>query len=190
MYSLRFNTPQAWVDAVLADFDHFLLDHAAAEKKASGMAISMISHYPDRPNLVSAMVDLSIEEMTHFREVVKIIYSRNLQLTADTKDPYANQLRDVLRSAKDDFFLDRLLVGSIIESRGCERFGLIANALDPGDLKRFYIALTASEARHEDLFLNLALEYFDEPAVMARLDDLLDIEAKICAALPIRPALH
>ena len=32
---LLFDTPSAWVDAVLADFDSFLLDHAAAEKKAS-----------------------------------------------------------------------------------------------------------------------------------------------------------
>ena len=39
----------------MADFDSFLLDHAAAEKKASGMAISMLSHYPDKVELVAAM---------------------------------------------------------------------------------------------------------------------------------------
>ncbi len=36
-----------WIGSVMADFDAFLLDHASAEKKASGMAMSMISHYPD-----------------------------------------------------------------------------------------------------------------------------------------------
>ena len=45
------------------DFDRFLLDHAAAEKKASGMALSMVSHYPDRTRLVAAMTDLAVEEM-------------------------------------------------------------------------------------------------------------------------------
>ncbi len=190
MVSLRFATPKAWTEAVLADFDAFLLDHAAAEKKASGMAISMLSHYPDHPALVAAMIDLSIEEMTHFREVVKLIYQRGGQLSADTKDAYVNQLRDHMRSEKKDFFLDRLLIGSIIESRGCERFGLIAKALPAGELKGFYQAIAESEARHEDLFLTLALAHFEEPAVMARLDELLTIEADICAALPIRAALH
>ena len=58
---LRFATPPAWTEAVMADFDSFLLDHAAAEKKASGRAISMLSHYPDRVELVAAMADLAIE---------------------------------------------------------------------------------------------------------------------------------
>ncbi|MDP5054736.1 MAG: tRNA-(ms[2]io[6]A)-hydroxylase, partial [Congregibacter sp.] len=52
---LLITTPSAWTDVVLADFDGFLQDHAAAEKKASGMAVSMLSHYPDRPQLVEAM---------------------------------------------------------------------------------------------------------------------------------------
>ena len=42
-YSLRFATPQAWIATVLADFDQFIIDHAAAEKKASGMVTSMLS---------------------------------------------------------------------------------------------------------------------------------------------------
>ena len=40
-------------------FDQFLLDHAAAEKKAAGMALSMLSHYPDRARLVTAMSELA-----------------------------------------------------------------------------------------------------------------------------------
>ena len=41
-------SPEGWVTCVLADFDAFLQDHASAEKKASGMALSMVSHYPDQ----------------------------------------------------------------------------------------------------------------------------------------------
>ena len=41
-------TQSQWVEAVLADFNTFLSDHASAEKKASGMALSMASHYQDR----------------------------------------------------------------------------------------------------------------------------------------------
>ena len=58
---------------VLADFDAFLQDHASAEK-ASGMALSIVSHYPDQPTLVQAMVDLAVEELNHYKEV--IAYSR------------------------------------------------------------------------------------------------------------------
>lgn len=190
MLSLRYPTPEQWTHTVLNDFDAFLIDHAAAEKKASGMAISMLSHYPDRPELVEAMIELAIEEMTHFREVVKIMTSRGLILGADTKDPYVGQLRNLMRKGSDVYFLDRLILGGIIESRGCERFGLVANALPKGDLKKFYLAITESESRHENLFIKLANIYFPKKEVDARLDELLDEEAKICEALPIIAALH
>ncbi|MFL0809832.1 MAG: tRNA-(ms[2]io[6]A)-hydroxylase [Agarilytica sp.] len=190
MFKLRYTTTSAWTEKVLSDFDAFLLDHAAAEKKASGMAISMLSHYPDREALVKAMIDLSIEEMTHFREVVKIMTERGLILGADSKDHYVLDLRKHMRKGSDVYFLDRLIIGGIIEARGCERFGLIAEALPEGDLKKFYTAITESESRHENLFIDLAELYFDKQVVDIRLDELLDEEAKICCALPITAALH
>lgn len=187
---LRLATPSAWTETVLANFDGFLLDHAAAEKKASGMAVSMLSHYPDRPAIVSAMVDLAIEEMTHFREVVKILHQRGLQLGPDDKDPYVNALRKLTRSGKEDYLLDRLLIGGVVEERGRERFGLVASALPPGPLKKFYLAITESEARHGNLFVELAQQYFPNDAIAVRLDELLRAEADIVAALPLRAALH
>jgi tRNA 2-(methylsulfanyl)-N6-isopentenyladenosine37 hydroxylase len=190
MYSLLYKTSPAWTEKVLADFDAFLLDHAAAEKKASGMAIAMLSHYPDKPDIVTAMIDLSLEEMTHFREVVKILHQRGLRLAADNKDPYVNALRLHMRKGKEVYLLDRLLIGSIVEARGCERFGMIAEALPSGDLKKFYRAIAESEARHEDLFGKLALRHFPATEVQARLDELLEIEADIVEHLPITAALH
>ncbi len=174
----------------MADFDAFLLDHAAAEKKASGMAISMLSHYPDRVELVNAMAELAIEEMTHYREVVKLIHSRGLITTKDEKDPYVNQFRQSLRKGSDEYFLDRLLIGGIIEARGAERFGLIAKALEPGQLKNFYTSISRSEERHQDLMVDLALLYFPEQTVLQRLQQLIEAEAKIVANLPHRAALH
>lgn len=190
MSKLRYHTPAEWADIVIADMDSFLIDHAAAEKKASGMANSMLSHYPDKKQLVTAMVDLSIEEMTHFREVVKIIHARGLQLQADSKDAYVNEFRKAIRKGSDIYFLDRLLVGSIIEARGCERFGLIGQALPAGELKDFYIAIAASEDKHDSLFEDLAKLYFPAEQVDQRMDELLDIEAAIVAKLPLRAALH
>lgn len=190
MLALRFATPSAWTRAVLDQFDDFLIDHAAAEKKASGMAMSMLSHYPDKPDIVSAMVDLAIEEMTHFREVVKILQGRGLQLRADNKDPYVNALRNESRNGTEVYLLDRLIIAGIIEARGHERFGLVAQALPEGELRRFYLAITESEGRHGQLFLDLAHNHFTPPTVAERLGQLLDIEGRIVADLPIRSALH
>ena len=189
-FKLASKTPAAWVATVLADFDAFLLDHAAAEKKASGMALSMLSHYPDRVELVAAMADLAVEEMIHYREVVKIIHSRGNITASDEKDAYVNEFRKSLRKGSDDYFLDRLLVGGIIEARGAERFGLVAEALPEGPLKTFYTSISRSEERHLDLMFELAYSYFDRSVVDQRLALLADIEAAIIARRPLRAALH
>lgn len=187
---LRFATPIAWVQAVINDFDAFLLDHAAAEKKASGMAVSLISHYPDRKVLVEAMVELAIEELSHYKEVIKVVHERGLQLAADTKDEYVTAFRKHFRKGKDDYFLDRLIVAGIIEARGAERFALVAKALPEGRLKNMYKAIANSEKRHYKEFIELAQEYFDADAVNTRADELLDIEAEIVKSLPIKALLH
>jgi len=187
---LLFATPPTWTDAVMANFDAFLQDHATAEKKASGMAISMLSHYPDRRELVAAMADLAVEELTHYREVVKWIHRRGLTTIADRKDPYVLGFRESIRRGREAYLMDRLLTASIIEARGAERFALVAAALTPGPLKKFYQSIARSEERHFELFLNLANTYLDPQAVEVRWRELLEIEAGIAARLPLRPALH
>lgn len=190
MFELLYNTPVSWAELVVDAMDDFLPDHAAAEKKASSMAMGMVSHYPDRPELVMAMIDLAIEELSHYRAVVKLMNERGLHLLPDEKDPYVNRLRRAIRHGKDLYFLDRLLVGGVVEARGAERFGLVAAALPPGKLQRFYRAITKSEEGHQGLFIELAELYFDPAETRSRLQELLEIEAGIVRDLPLRPALH
>ncbi len=177
----------------MADFDSFLLDHASCEKKASGMAISMISHYPDKPELVKQMLNLAVEELNHFRDVIRLILEKKLTPGSDQKDDYIHRLHKAMDKGKEAYMLDRLLIASIVEARGAERFGMIARALpedrDP-KLKRFYLAITDSESRHYQLFLRLAETYFSETVITRRLDELLEIEAAIVRELPLRAALH
>ena len=187
---LAYQTPDAWTDTVLADLDAFLLDHAAAEKKASGMAVSMLSHYPDRVELVTAMADLAVEELVHYREVVKFIRARGQITAKDTKDHYVVEFRKAMSKDSNLYFLDRLLIGGIIEARGAERFGLVAEALETGKLKTFYQSIARSEQRHQDLMVDLALIYFDRETVIERLAQLINIEATIISAQPHRAALH
>ena len=152
--------------------------------------MTMVSHYPDRPELVMAMIDLAIEELNHYRAVVKLMNERGLCLLPDEKDPYVHRLRRVIRDGKELYFMDRLLVAGIVEARGAERFGLVADALPPGKLKRFYRAITKSEEEHQGLFMQLAELYFDPVETRARLNELLEYEANIVRELPLRPALH
>lgn len=190
MFELKYKTPFEWTVPVMADFDAFLQDHAAAEKKASGMAVSMLSHYPDKRKLVKAMADLALEEMIHFKQVIKLLLERDVDLGKDEKDPYIKDMRALFRNGREVFFIDRLLVAGVIEARGHERFSLVAEALEPGKEKEFYVAIAKSEEKHKNLFVELAYEYFEKKEVDERLEEILIAEAAICEKLPFRAALH
>ena len=72
------------------------------QKKASGMALSIVSHYPDQPALVQAMVDLAVEELNHYKEVMRLLMTRQISPAADRKDPYVTRLNKFVR--KDAVF--------------------------------------------------------------------------------------
>jgi len=190
MLRLRTATDPSWIDLVLGDFDAFLVDHAACERKASATALKLVSHYSDRTLLVRELIPFAQEELEHYAQVMTIILDRGISTRADEKDPYVGALMGLIKRGSERYFLDRMLVLAIVEARGCERFGMVANALDPGPLKEFYSDITRSEARHHGLFVRLAREYFTAERVQARLDDLLDEEAAIIGRLPLRAAVH
>ena len=52
-----------WLQAVLADFDSFLQDHANCERKASSMAMSFVAKFPDREEILPELIDTAIEEL-------------------------------------------------------------------------------------------------------------------------------
>jgi len=187
---LKVATRAEWLQRVTEEFDSFLLDHAACERKTSATALTFVAHYPDRAELVAAMIQLAREELDHFQQVYQQIASRGLQLGADTKDEYLHRMRDQVRRGRDFYFLDRLLVAGIVEARGCERFGMLAEALPRGHVKDLYRALSRSEANHHRLFVELAGRYFALEQVETRMDGLLQAEANIIEDLPIRAALH
>ena len=189
-YGLVTATREQWLDAVLADFNGFLFDHAANERKASAMAMTLVAHYPDKPDLVRSMIDLAMEELAHFRQVIGLIHRRGLTPPGDEKDPYVNALRRHLRPDPADYFLDRLLLAAIIEARGAERFGLIAGAVDDPELARFYDALATSEQGHHKHFIDQALAWFDDAVVAARFTEWASLESTILQSQPIRARLH
>ena len=190
MIDLQIATAAQWVDTVLADFDAFLLDHAACERKASAMAMTFVVRYPDRDQIHEPMIQLAREELAHFHRVFRLCRERGLRFSGDQKDPYVNALLRLTRHGREEEFIDRLVMAGVVEARGHERFGHVADALEPGPLKVFYEEITQSEARHADLFIELARLYGTAAEIDERVAFFLAEEAKIVAELPPRAALH
>lgn len=192
MFDLKSETSPKWTAHILSNLDQFLLDHAACERKASASAMSFIVRYPDHHELVETMIVVAQEELDHFYQLTKLIHKRGLQHCPDQKDEYVNALIRFTRSKGKERLLDRLLMFSIIEGRGCERFSLLADALEKqgSPLAVLYQELVRSEARHHAVGVHLARQIFPEEEWRTRLDFLLTEEAKIVDELPITAALH
>ena len=187
---LASSTDPEWVKVILENFDDFLIDHASCERKAMAYAMSVVVKYPDRTEIIPDLLQVAQDELDHFRDVLLLMNERGLQMTPDEPDPYVNQLIKVCRHGREKRLLDRLLVASVIETRGAERFRIIAEALEDPRLKDFYRDLWATEARHGDVFKKMALNYFDEAEIDSRNQEIIDAEAKIIANLEWRPSLH
>ncbi len=184
-------SPKDWIKVVLNDFPSFLQDHADCERKASGMAMSLVAKYPNRSLIIPDLIDTAIEELEHFNQVYLLMTNRGIPLPSNMeKDLYVQKLLKCMKSGIEERFLDRLLLGSVIECRGAERFKIIAQNCKEIDLQLFYKQLWTSEAKHGHIFVKLALHYFDKELVYARLNELMDAEAEILTSLPIQAKLH
>jgi tRNA-(ms[2]io[6]A)-hydroxylase len=187
---LRAPTTSRWLRAVLDDFDAFLVDHAACERKAMSTGMLFVVRYPDREALLETMIEFAREELDHFQELVRLLLRRGLRPGADVEDEYAGRMQKLVRHGRDDRLLDRLLVSAIFEARGCERFGMLATHLPEGEERELYRRLTRADARHQRTFLELAERHFSNDAIEARLAALLDAEANIVTSLDPAPSLY
>ena len=180
-----------WIDAVMADFNTFLQDHADCERKASSMAMSFVAKYPNRTEIIPELIETAVEELEHFQQVYALMEKRGVQLPARmTKDLYVERLIKQAYSDPERRFMDRLLIASVLETRGAERFKMVADALAEPELKRFYKMLWTSEAKHGHIFVKMAMNYFNRKAVYDRLHWWIDREAEVIDGLEIRAALH
>ena len=190
--ALAFDSSQAWLETVMNDFDAFLQDHADCERKASAMAMSFVAKYPERHEIIPELIETGIEELEHFQQVYAFMQQRGVTLAQEmTPDLYIKQLMALSHGGTPlTRFRDRLLLASLIECRGCERFRMVSEAVTDQEVKRFYKQLWASEAKHSHIFIHMALRYFDRKEVDIRLEQLIAEEATIVRQLPLRAALH
>ena len=148
-------TPAAWVEYAAAHWQELLVDHANCEKKAASTALALMFAYPEDRKLTSALSRLAREELRHFEQVQRMMETLGVAYIRQKPGRYGAGLRATMRTADPGRKLDLLLIGALIEARSAERFRLLVPRLqDP--LADFYSTLERSEARHFELYLNLA----------------------------------
>ena len=191
MMELIYKTPIEWAQQAVEDMDAFLQDHADAERKVANMCLSLIAKYPNRVEIIDELIQISVEELLHFKQVYELIRYRGQELNGVfQKDPYIKGLMSIVRSDSEQLFMDRLIIASVAELRGSERFKLIGEVCEDQKLAKFYTNLHLQELEHIDSFIKMAKIYFDHEQVNIRTKEILKKEAEVSSALPWRSAIH
>ena len=188
---LKYITPIEWAENAVKDIDSFLQDHADAERKVANMCLSLIAKYPNRIKIIDELIQISVEELLHFKQVYELIRYRGNELNGVfQKDPYIKGLMSIVRSDRDQLFMDRLIIASVAELRGSERFKLISEVVQDKKIAKFYKNLHLQELEHIDSFVNMAKCYFEDVEVNQRVEQILIKEGEVSANLPWRSAIH
>ena len=191
---LRTRTPDAWGGQVLRAPLELLSDHAYLEKKAAANALELLNRWsePVAPeHWLEALAAVARDETEHLSAVIRLLVRKGGALSRRHKNPYANELRALVRTGDGSRELvDRLLVSALIEARSCERFELLGRVCPDAELSRFYRRLWSSELNHYLLFLRLAGAVLAPAEVESRWSAMLDAEAQIIARQPPGPKMH
>lgn len=192
MLGLKLPTDPRWVNVAEKNIEEILTDHAFCEQKAASYAISLIVTYPELPDLVDAMTDLSREEMGHFQMVHNRIQKRGLQLGRERKDEYVNRINQFFPKTGNrmERLVQRLLIAALIEARSCERFKVLSENITDAELAEFYRNLIVSEANHYTMFLKFARKYGERSEVDKMWDSLLTFEAEVMKDFGNKELIH
>jgi tRNA 2-(methylsulfanyl)-N6-isopentenyladenosine37 hydroxylase len=191
---LLWDTPDRWAAQVLTQPLTLLNDHAHLEKKAAGNALELLGRWPGpQPPLawVQTMTAVARDEIEHLAIVAKLLFRRGGRLTRSHRNPYANALRQLVRSGQGPCdLIDRLFVSALIEARSCERFELLARHCPDRELARLYASLSASERSHYKVFVDMAALILPADQVAQRWRQMLQAEAAIIQQQPPTPTMH
>ncbi|MCB1197165.1 MAG: hypothetical protein KDK51_02235 [Deltaproteobacteria bacterium] len=183
-------TSSAWMEKVVANFPLFVADHAANERKACAMCMDFVVRYPDHPSLVTTASRIAAEELSHFRMVYEEMKKYDYPLLPDEKDVYIRKILSHVRTDPKGRFMDRLLVCSLIEMRGIERFEILSQQHPDHHWREFYTKFYHSEKGHGHAFYHEALKIFTPDDVNTRFKALLEIEGQACLEIPATGRFH
>tara|TARA_Y100001968_G_C19450024_1_gene767915 strand:- start:5663 stop:6244 length:582 start_codon:yes stop_codon:yes gene_type:complete len=184
------STSDIWLKQAIDNPIEILIDHAHCERKAAGFAIQLMFRYIAEPGLSQVLSPLAREELEHFERVLKLLHLRGKSLIQLPSPPYASALSKNIRKEEPDRMLDSFLVAGLIEARSHERMSLLAVHSPDKKIRELYSDLLKSEARHFCLYWNLSEERFEKEKVIARLQQLAELEAQILMELHPQPRMH
>jgi tRNA-(ms[2]io[6]A)-hydroxylase len=192
MLGLQLPTDPRWVDIIKKNIEEILIDHAYCEQKAASTAISFIIGFPEKTELVQAMIGLVAEEMSHFKMVHDLLIERGFTLGRERKDEYVNQLMQFFPKggSREDHLVHKLLYAALIEARSCERFRLLSENLEDNRLARFYKNLMISEANHYTMFLKFARNYGGREKTDQKWKALLAFEGELIKRFGTKETMH
>jgi len=191
---LQLPTDPRWATIAETNLAEILSDHAWCEQKAATNAINLIINNSEKEDLVTAMLEISIEEMEHFKKVHDLIIKRGFTFERERKDDYVNELAKYMKQSSDGSresgLVERLLLAAMIEARSCERFKVLSENLKDKELAQFYRDLMESEANHYTTFITFARKYAETIDVEKRWREWLKQEAKIIANYGNKETIH
>ena len=151
------------------------------------------SIYPGDALLVDRLSALAAEELRHFRKAMREARRLGAKVGTRRANAYVSTLRAACRAGREpEQGLDLLLCGALVEARSHERFlALVPRLAAEPRLAKLYVELAAAEERHGPAYLELAERHAGSAATAARLEELLDVEARAIAGAPASPvAVH
>ncbi len=188
MLLFREKIPPDWLPKVLGDLPSVLIDHAHLERKAATPSINLEKYHDLFPR-VDELNAIAIEELQHFQLVLRILKKRGIPFAQPQKSPWITGLMRSIRNGVRHQVIDHLICCSLIEGRSCEKFQLLAQALETIDpeLSTFYASLVESEGNHYATYYLMAKD-LDPIETQTRLSFYLDLEAELIR-LPNRLAM-
>ena len=176
MLGLKLPTDPRWVNIAEMNIEEILTDHAFCEQKAASTAMSLIVSFPEFTEVVTKMISLVEEEISHFKMVHDLILNRGFTLGRDRKDNYVVSILKFFPKggSRTTQLIHRLLSENLKDKK----------------LAKFYKKLMISEAHHYTMFLNLARKYGDRELVDKKWELLLQYEAKIMGELNNHESIH
>src|SRR3974390_1669894 len=159
MLLFREKIPADWLPKVLANLPAVLVDHAHLERKAATSAINL-EKYRDLFPRVDELNAIAIEELQHFQLVLALLKKRSIPFGQPIPSRWISGLMRSIRNGDRYQVIDHLVCCSLIEGRSCEKFQILAAALQASDseLGSFYQSLVESEGNHYATYILMARE--------------------------------
>ena len=190
MLLFREKIPADWLPKVLSHLPAVLIDHAHLERKAATTALNL-EKYRDLYGRFGELNAIAIEELQHFQLVLDLLKRRGIPFGQPHPSPWITGLMRSVRNGQRHQAIDHLLCCALVEGRSCEKFQVLAEALQTVDaeLARFYASLVESEGNHYAAYLLMA-RGIDDDETDRRLDFYLNLDAELIRQPNPLPMLH